>query len=308
MLLAGPVTVFFLAFFWVAILLHTQLPRHHYGTQGLQPRLHRRVVRRVVGPVREPKHGLRLVVRMSPQPLYQTSEAAVDRSTQGRTKATAVRVRLHHLCAKPGNIPAKPGRPTRHCSVLVRTISHQSSQYPRPLSGHTQQPPATRRGTPPDPRHFLHQPVNSNPLAPPPPPPTTTCSGRKDRRSRLYRHLGLARSDWNLIGMPQTTRVGHTFPLVMLGFQMVRINPVWTWKKRVYFFYPPPIPQGILTWPRVRVPRGPRPSSIPSPGVRVTVSAVETSKGGFFSAHAPSWIFGVTTRMSVSVRLHIKGP
>ena len=122
MMLVGPVTVFTLVSIWIAILLHTEVPRQHYNTQGLQPRLHPRVVRRLVGPERQPQHGLRLVVRMSPQPLDQTSEAPVGRSTQGRTKATGVRVCVHHLCAEPGNGPGKPGRATRHCSVLIRTV------------------------------------------------------------------------------------------------------------------------------------------------------------------------------------------
>ena len=168
MMLVGPVTVFTLVSIWIAILLHTEVPRQHYNTQGLQPRLHPRVVRRLVGPERQPQHGLRLVVRMSPQPLDQTSEAPVGRSTQGRTKATGVRVCVHHLCAEPGNGPGKPGRATRHCSVLIRTVPRWSSQYSCPLSRHPLRPPATGRATPPDPRHFSHQLLNSNPLAPPP--------------------------------------------------------------------------------------------------------------------------------------------
>ena len=122
MMLVGPVTVFTLVSIWIAILLHTEFPRQHYNTHGLQPRLHPRVVRRLVGPERQPQHGLRLVVRMSPQTLDQTSEAPVGRSTQGRTKATGVRVCVHHLCAEPGNGPGKPGWATRHCSVLIRTV------------------------------------------------------------------------------------------------------------------------------------------------------------------------------------------
>ena len=77
MMLVGPVTVFTLVSIWIFILLHTEVPRQHYNTQGLQPRLHPRVVIRLVGPERQPQHGLRLVVRMSPQPLDQTSKAAV---------------------------------------------------------------------------------------------------------------------------------------------------------------------------------------------------------------------------------------
>ena len=94
MMLVGPVTVFTLVSIWIAILLHTEVPQH----------------------------GLRLVVQMSPQSLDQTSEAPVGRSTQGRTKATGVRVCVHHLCAEPGNVPGKPGRATRHCSVLIQTV------------------------------------------------------------------------------------------------------------------------------------------------------------------------------------------
>lgn len=91
-MLVGPVTVLTFVSIWIAILLHTEVPREHYNTQGLQPRLHPRAVKRLVGPERQPQHGLRLVVRMSPQPLDQTSEAPVGRCTQGRTKAMGVRV------------------------------------------------------------------------------------------------------------------------------------------------------------------------------------------------------------------------
>lgn len=105
MLLVSPITVFTLVSIWIAILLHTEVPLQHYSTQGLQPRLHPRVVRRFVGPERQPQHGLRLVVRLATQPLDQTSEAPVGRSTKGRTKATGVQVCVHHLCAEPGNIP-----------------------------------------------------------------------------------------------------------------------------------------------------------------------------------------------------------
>ena len=191
MLLVTPVAVFSLAFFWVAILLHTQVPDH--GTQGLQPRLPRRVLRRVVGAARKYQHGLGLGLRMPPEPHVRTSEASVDRPPRGRQEATIVRVHIHHLCPKSRDVPAKPGRPKRHCTVLVRMVTRRTSQYPRPLPRHTPQHRATRKGTTPHPGRVPQPPVNS--LTPAPPP-----------RVRI--------ACLNHVGTPHTCRVEHTFPLV----------------------------------------------------------------------------------------------
>ena len=81
MLFVAPVTVFSLAFFWVAILIHTQVPDH--GTQGLQPRLPRRILGRVVGDERKYQHGPGLGLRMPPEPHVRTSQASVDRPPRG---------------------------------------------------------------------------------------------------------------------------------------------------------------------------------------------------------------------------------
>ena len=125
MLFVTPVTVFSLVFFWVAILLHTQVPDH--GTQGLQPRLPRRILGRVVGAARKHLHGPGLGLRMPPEPHVRTSEASVDRPPRGGQEATIVRIRLHHLCPKSRDVPAKPGRPQRYCTVLVRTVTLRTS-------------------------------------------------------------------------------------------------------------------------------------------------------------------------------------
>ena len=54
MLLIGPISVFSFAFFWVAILLHTQVTHlHHDGPQGIQQRVPARQIRRIVGPPRK---------------------------------------------------------------------------------------------------------------------------------------------------------------------------------------------------------------------------------------------------------------
>ena len=54
MLLIGPISVFSFAFFWVAILLHTQVTHLHLdGPQGVQQRVPARQIRRIVGPPRK---------------------------------------------------------------------------------------------------------------------------------------------------------------------------------------------------------------------------------------------------------------
>ena len=194
MLLVAPVTVFSLAFFWVAILSNTQVPDH--GTQGLQPRLPRRVLRRVVGAARKYQHSLGLGLRMPPEPHVRTSEASVDRPPCGRQEATTVRVHIHNLCPKSRDVPAKPGRPKRHCTVLVRTVTRRTSQYPRALPRHTPQHRATRKGTTPHPGRVPQPPVNS--LTPAPPPRVQIAC-------------------LNQVGTPHTRRVDHTFPLVNVG-------------------------------------------------------------------------------------------
>ena len=196
MLFVVPVTVFSLAFFWVAILIHTQVPDH--GTQGLQPRLPRRIFRRVVGAARKHLHGPGLGLRMPPESYVQTSGASVDRPPRGRQEATIVRIRLHHLCPKSRDVPAKPGRPQRYCTVLVRTVTRRTSQYPRPLPRYPPQHRGPRRGTTPHPGRVPKSPVNA--LSPP--PSTTTASS-----DRLFKPCRDA----------HTRRVGHTFPLVNLG-------------------------------------------------------------------------------------------
>ena len=120
-------------------------------------------------------------------------EASVDRPPRGRQEATIVRVHIHHLCPKSRDVPAKPGRPKRHCTVLVRTVTRRTSQYPCPLPRHTPQHRATRKGTTPHPGRVPQPPVNS--LTPAPPP-----------RVRI--------ACLNHVGTPHTRRVEHTFPLV----------------------------------------------------------------------------------------------
>ena len=79
MLLVGPVTVFSFAFFWVAILLHTQVSHfHHYGSQSIQQRLLARQDRRIVLPPRTHAPRVRLVVRMQARPVDQESDAPID--------------------------------------------------------------------------------------------------------------------------------------------------------------------------------------------------------------------------------------
>ena len=185
MLLSGPISVFTLVFSivftWNVILLHTQVPDH--GTQGLQPRLPRRVLGRVVGAARKPVHGPGLGLRMPPEPHVRTSEASVDRPPRGGQAATIVRIRLHHLCPKSRDVPGKPERPQRYCTVLVRTVTRRTSQYPRPLPRYPPQHRGSRKGTTPHPGRVPKSPVNA---LTPAPSITTASSGR---RSRLYHPL-----------------------------------------------------------------------------------------------------------------------
>ena len=188
MLLSGPISVFSFAFFWVAILLHTQVTHLHLdGPQGIQQRLPARQVRRTVGPPGKHAPRIRVIVRMQARPVDQESDAPVDRPPRGREAATTARIRVYHVRPKPGDVPRKPERPTKHRPVLVRTITVRSSQHPRPFPGRGGQPAVAGRrapqGTRPHPRRHL---------TPAPSPITTTSSGR---RSRLYRHLRLTRSD-----------------------------------------------------------------------------------------------------------------
>ena len=55
---------------------------------------------------------------------------------------------LMHVRPKPGDIPRKPERPTKHRPVLVRTIPIRSSQHPRPFPGRGGQPEVARRRAP----------------------------------------------------------------------------------------------------------------------------------------------------------------
>ena len=175
MLLIGPISVFYFAFFWVAILLHTQVTHlQHDGPQGVQQRLPARQVRRTVGPPGKHAPRIRVIVRMQARPVDQESDAPVDRPPRGGEAATAVRIRVYHV--RP-----KPERPTKHRRVLVRTITVRSSQHPSAFPGRGGQPAVAGRrapqGTRPHPRRHL---------TPAPSPITTTSSGR---RSRLYHHL-----------------------------------------------------------------------------------------------------------------------
>ena len=121
--LVGPVTVFSFAFFWVAILLHTQVSHfHHYGPQSIQQRLPARQNRRVVLPPRAHAPRIGLVVRMQTRPVDQESDAPIDRPPLGRETTPGVRIRVYHLRTKPRHIPRQPRRPTKHRRVLVRTV------------------------------------------------------------------------------------------------------------------------------------------------------------------------------------------
>ena len=184
MLLIGPISVFSFAFFWVAILLHTQVTHlHHDGPQGIQQRVPARQIRRIVGPPRKHAQRIRVVVRMQARPDGQESDAPVDRPPRGGEAATTVRIRVYHVRPKSGDIPRKPERPTKHRPVLVRTIPIRSSQHPRAFPGCGGQPAVARRrapqGTRPHPRRHLT----------PAPSPTTTTTTSSGRRSRLYHPL-----------------------------------------------------------------------------------------------------------------------
>ena len=185
MLFIAPITVFSLTFVWVALVLHTQVP--HHGTQGVQSRLPGRLLGHVMGAERKHFHGPRLGLRMPSEPHVPASEAPIDRPPRGGQAATIVRIRLHHLCPKSRDVPGKPGRPQRYCTVLVRTVTRRTSQYPRPLPRHTLQHREPRKGTPPHPSRVPKSPVNA--LTPAPSPTTTTTTTSSGRRSRLYHHL-----------------------------------------------------------------------------------------------------------------------
>ena len=117
----------------------------------------------------------------SSEPHVPASKAPVDRPPLGRQAATIVRIRLHHLCPKSRDVPGKPKRPQRYCTVLVRTVTRRPSQYPRPLPRYPLQHREPRKGTPPHPSRVPKSPVNA--LTPPPPPTSS------DRRARLYHRL-----------------------------------------------------------------------------------------------------------------------
>ena len=181
MLLIAPITVFSLTFVWVALVLHTQVPPH--GTHGVQSRLPGRLPGHVMGTERKHFHGPRLGLRMPSEPHVPASEAPVDRPPRGRQAATIVRIRLHHLCPKSRDVPGKPERPQRYCTVLVRTVTRRPSQYPRPLPRYPLQHREPRKGTTPHPGRVPKSPVNA---LTPAPSITTASSGR---RSRLYHPL-----------------------------------------------------------------------------------------------------------------------
>ena len=185
MLLIGPVTVFSFAFFWVAILLHTQVSHlYYYGPQGVQQRLHTRQIRRIVVPPGKHAQRVRLVVRMQARPVDQESEAPVDRPPRAREATAAVRIRLYHMHTKPGDIPRKPDRPAKHRPVLVRTITIRSSQHPCSFPGCGGEPAGARRRTLPGTETYPRR-----HLTPVPSTTTTTTTTSSGRRSRLYRHL-----------------------------------------------------------------------------------------------------------------------
>ena len=99
-------------------------------------------------------------------------ERQFDRPPRGGQEATIVRIRLHHLCPKSRDVPTKPGRPQRYCTVLVRTVTRRASQYPRPLPRYPPQYRGPRKGTTPHPSRVPKSPVN----ALTPAPSTTTAS------------------------------------------------------------------------------------------------------------------------------------
>ena len=184
MLLSGPISVFSLAFFWVAILLHTQVTHLHLdGPQGVQQRLPARQVRRIVGPPRKHARGIRLVVRMQTRPVEKESVAPVDRPPRDGKAATTVRIRVYHVRPKPGDLPRKPERPTKHRRVLVRTIPVRSSQH----STKYETTSAQASDTSTQPHH--HEFGSTFPPVP-------------------------SSEDQSQLGTPHTTKVGHTFPLV----------------------------------------------------------------------------------------------
>ena len=244
MLLIEPVTVFSFAFFWVAILLHTQVTHlHHDGPQGVQQRLLARQVRRIVGPPRKHAHRIRLVVRMQARPVDQESDAPVDRPPRGREAATAVRIRVYHVRPKSGDLPlpwASYKAPSSTCANNHRTIIPAPTRISRTWwttcscrkTGSTRyettSAPASDTST--QPHHHHHEFGSTCPPVP-------------------------SSEDQSQLGTPHTRRVGHTFPLVKLGFKCNKpeLKPV---PKNVYFF---PFFEFPREYPR-DCPGGPRPS------------------------------------------------
>ena len=69
---------------------------------------------------------------------------------------------------------------------------------------------------------------------------TPTLWHRHPPKCPLVPPLGVSPIGLNLIGTPQTTRVGYTFPPLTLGFQNGQNKPSWNMeKKNVYFFNSP---------------------------------------------------------------------
>ena len=83
-----------------------------------------------------------------------------------------------------------------------------------------------------------------------------------------------------MIGTPHTTKVGHTFPLVTLGFMTCTINPSLTpvpKNMRLFFFpffefpreYPRDCPGGPRPCPSLGLGSGPRESAVYPPKTQV---------------------------------------
>ena len=66
--------------------------------------------------------------------------------------------------------------------------------------------------------------------------------GSKGQTCPLVPPLGVSPIGLNLIGMPQTTGVGYTFPPLTLGFQNGQNKPSWNMvkKMRLFFYFPHP--------------------------------------------------------------------
>lgn len=104
---------------------------------------------------------------------------------------------------------------------------------------------------------------------------TPTLWHRHPPKCPLVPPLGVSPIGLNLIGTPQTTRVGYTFPPLTLGFQNGQNKPSWNMEKKMFILL---IPQEILALPPGRLPGKPRLSPTMVWGLRLRGRAVHAKK------------------------------